>query len=69
MGDGIVSLGTQSRRLRSFLMISRISFAYSSMILRSSSERVGLGFGASLSGPGLSGWFMSGCSAQNQKGL
>jgi len=39
-------------------MISRRSFAYSSMMRRASSEREGLGVGGSLFSPGLSVLFM-----------
>ena len=46
-------------RLRSFLMISRRSSAYSSIIRKASFERGGVESGSSLSGRGSSGGFMS----------
>jgi hypothetical protein len=48
-------------------MISRRSSAYPTMILRASSTREGLGFGASLLG-GSSGRFMVGWFKYNHKG-
>ncbi|MET4218145.1 hypothetical protein ABIB00_003362 [Bradyrhizobium sp. LB14.3] len=49
---------SQLRCRRRFLMISRRSSAYSSMMRRASSKREGLGSGASLCGPGSSDWLM-----------
>ena len=49
-------------------MISRRSSAYSSMILRASSNREGLGFGASLPRGGSSDQFMAGWFKGNHNG-
>ncbi|MGY8686099.1 hypothetical protein Q2941_51705, partial [Bradyrhizobium sp. UFLA05-153] len=50
--------GHQWRRRRSFLMISRRSSAYSSMIRRASSNREGWGFEACLPAGGSSDWLV-----------
>jgi hypothetical protein len=54
--------------LRSFRIISRSSFAYSSMIRRSSCERESLASGTFLLGSGRSIAFMVNGSSDNQKG-